>query len=126
MIGIMLVGHGSRLKDGNLIYERIAEMVREKTDFEVEVGYMKHGRSIKEAYENLVKKGVKKIVVVPLFLLPGLHVTEDIPIILRLKEGEAEGEKIDPVEEVEIIYTEPIGADNRLAEIVVDRVRRYL
>ncbi len=127
MIGVLLVGHGSRRKEGNTVYEKIAEIVKEKTGFTVEVGYMKHGKSIKDAYNSLAKKGVKKIIVVPLFLIPGLHVTEDIPIILGLKAGNIEpSEKIIPKKDVKIIYTEPIGTDFRLADIVVDKVYRHI
>lgn len=124
--GLILVGHGSRVPESMGIYEEIARKVASLSDYEVEVGYMKHGRpTITEALKGHIEKGLKRIVVVPLFLLPGLHVQEDIPILLGLREGESDefdGAPVAVPEDVEIIYANHIGADPRLAEVVLDRV----
>ncbi len=128
--GIVIVGHGSRTKESRGIYEEIARLTGQKSEHEVQVGYMKHGRpTLIEAVDNFVDTGVKKIIIVPLFLLPGLHVQEDIPILLGLKEGETPEFGYDRVkvpEDVEILYANHIGADERLADVVMDRIEDVL
>ncbi|MDI6654483.1 MAG: precorrin-8X methylmutase [Candidatus Hydrothermarchaeota archaeon] len=127
---IIIVGHGSRVKQSRGIYEEVARKVREKSGIEAQVGYMKHWNpTIAETINAVVEKGIKKIVIVPLFLLPGLHVTEDIPVLLGLKEGELPEfgyEKIRIPSDVEILYARHIGADDRLADVVLDRVKEVL
>lgn len=91
---------------------------------------MKHWKpTIAEAVNYFVEKGLKKIIVVPLFFVPGLHVTDDIPLLLGLKEGklpEFGYEKLRLPDDVKIVYARHIGADDRLAEMVVDRVREVM
>jgi len=126
---VLMVGHGSRLKETKEVYEEVGKLTGEKLDVPVKVAYMKHWEpSIYRAANSLISQGYKRIVVVPMFLLPGLHVTDDIPIILGLKEGSTEesDEIVEPPEDVEIIYTPHIGGDERLSEIVVDRVREHM
>lgn len=128
--GIVIVGHGSRTKESRGIYEEIARLAEEKSEYKVHVGYMKHGRpTLIEAVNGCVEEGVKRIIIVPLFLLPGLHVMEDIPILLGMKEGETPEFGYDRVkvpEDVEILYANHIGADERLADVVMDRVEDVL
>jgi sirohydrochlorin ferrochelatase len=135
-IGILLVGHGSRLPYGKDVVSRLAEMYKENSDYIVEVGFMNISQpSIPAAINNLAKEGVEKIIVTPVFLAHGVHTKQDIPHILGLDEGhehshghehghshheEEEQEKI--TFEGEIIYTEPLGADARLVDIIKDRV----
>ncbi|MFH1774643.1 MAG: precorrin-8X methylmutase [Methanobacteriota archaeon] len=115
---IIIVGHGSRVKQSKGIYEEVARKVREKSGIEAQAGYMKHWNpTITETINVVVEKGIKKIVIVPLFLLPGLHVTEDIPILLS---------RIKIPKGVEILYARHIGADDRLADVVLDRVKEVL
>lgn len=142
-IGVVLVGHGSRLPYGKDVVCQIAEMYRKDQDNLVEVGFMNMSKpSIPEAINMLAENGAEKIVVTPVFLAHGVHTTEDIPKILGLNKGDYEsnhsghshphGHNHDHEEEVkinfegEIIYTEPLGADKRIADIVKDRVNDAL
>lgn len=126
---VIVVGHGSRLPETKEVYEYTARLAGELLGMPAKAAYMKHWKpSIYEAVTQAIEAGYKRIVVVPLFLLPGLHVSEDIPIILGLKQGKTEESDriVEAPEDVEIIYTPNIGADRRLAEIVADRVREAL
>lgn len=141
-IGVVLVGHGSRLPYGKDVVSQIAEMYRKDQDNLVEVGFMNMSKpSIPEAINMLTENGAEKIVVTPVFLAHGVHTTEDIPRILGLNNGDDEtehgghshshGHNHDHEEvkinfEGEIIYTEPLGADKRIADIVKDRVKDAL
>ncbi|MEN6553362.1 MAG: sirohydrochlorin nickelochelatase [Methanobacterium sp.] len=139
-IGILLVGHGSRLPYGKDVVSQIAEMYKENSDYLVEVGFMNISKpSIPSAINKLSKEGVEKIIVTPVFLAHGVHTKQDIPHILGLDDGHEhshghdhghsheEEEKQEEIEfEGEIIYTEPLGADARLVDIIKERVASAL
>ncbi len=127
-----MVGHGSRLPYSKEFILKIAEKIKEKNIFPiVEVGLMEFNEpTIPQAIKNAIDKGAKKIIVVPVFLAHGIHTTRDIPKILGLIEDDGEEhhhhhhhhhEKINIPEDVEIIYREPLGADDRIVDIVIDR-----
>ena len=139
-IGILLVGHGSRLPYGKDVVSQLAEMYKENSNYLVEVGFMNISKpSIPSAINKLAKGGVEKIIVTPVFLAHGVHTKQDIPHILGLDNGhehshghdhghshEDEEEQEEIEFEGEIIYTEPLGADTRLVDIIKDRVASAL
>ncbi|WP_457615404.1 sirohydrochlorin nickelochelatase [Methanopyrus sp.] len=143
MVAVVLVGHGSRLPYSRQVVERIAEYVEEMGDFEtVEVGFMELCEpTIQEAVKKAAESGADKIVVVPVFLAHGVHTKRDIPKMLGL-EPEWDDEEDDhehhhhhhhhhrdytPVDvDAEIVYAEPLGADPRIAEIIIDRIKEAL
>ncbi|WP_456482033.1 sirohydrochlorin nickelochelatase [Methanopyrus sp.] len=143
MVAVVLVGHGSRLPYSRQVVEKIAEYVREMGDFEtVEVGFMELCEpTVQEAVKKAAESGVDKIVVVPVFLAHGVHTKRDIPKMLGLEpEWDNDEEDHDhhhhhhhhhrdytPVDvDAEIVYAEPLGADPRIAEIVIDRIKEAL
>ena len=140
-IGVLLVGHGSRLPFGKDVVSQIAEMYKAEEDYLVEVGFMNMSKpSIPEAINMLSENGAEKIIVTPVFLAHGVHTTEDIPRILGLKNDDHDGdhghshghghsheeEDVNIEFEGEIVYTEPLGADKRIADIIKDRVNDAL
>ncbi|OEC86590.1 MULTISPECIES: sirohydrochlorin nickelochelatase [Methanobacterium] len=139
-IGILLIGHGSRLPYGKDVVSQIAEMYKENSNYLVEVGFMNISKpSIPSAINKLSKEGVEKIIVTPVFLAHGVHTKQDIPHILGLDDGhehshghdhghshEEEEEQEEIEFEGEIIYTEPLGADARLVDIIKERVASAL
>lgn len=143
-VGVLLISHGSRLPYGEQVIKGVADLYREKTNYPVVVSYMNMSEpSIPAAINQLADKGVEKIIAIPVFLAHGVHTTQDIPKILRINnghdhddEGHSHGhghshdhqeEEIDEIRfEGEIIYTEPLGADRRIADIIADRVKDAL
>ncbi|MEN6329193.1 MAG: sirohydrochlorin nickelochelatase [Methanobacteriaceae archaeon] len=138
-VGVILVGHGSRLPYGKDVLSQLAEIYKENSDYHVEIGFMNMDQpSIPSSINKLANMGVKKIVVTPVFLADGVHTTQDIPRILGLDNGNEtmehghhhhhEHEHGD--EQVhfhgEIIYTKPLGADSRIVDIIKDRVDNAL
>ncbi len=144
MKALVLLGHGSRLPYSKQIVGDIAEKIKERNIYDVvEIGMMEFNEpTIPQAINKVIEKGAKKIIVVPVFLAHGNHTKRDIPTILgMLKEEEHEhhhnnngecghghhhhhhhhGEPMDLPEDVEIIYREPLGADDRIVDIVLDR-----
>jgi sirohydrochlorin cobalto/nickelchelatase len=146
-IGVLLVGHGSRLPHGKDVVSQIADIYGEQSPYLVEIGFMNMSKpSIPTAINKLARKGVEKIIVTPVFLAHGVHTKKDIPRILGLDNGQEEqknhnhpeghahphnhshhDEELEEIEfKGEIIYTEPLGADKRIADIIKDRVNNAL
>jgi sirohydrochlorin cobaltochelatase len=131
-IGILLIGHGSSLTQGNEVLHRLYEMYKKNSDYPVEVGFMNIEKpSIPTALNILAKKGVTKIIAVPLFLAHGLHTKQDIPYMLGLGKAREDAsyyhEKQEKIEfDGQIIYIEPIGVDRRIVDIIKDRVEDAL
>jgi sirohydrochlorin cobaltochelatase len=142
MEALVLVGHGSRLPYSKELLVKLAEKVKEKNIFPiVEIGMMEFNEpTIPQAVKKAIEQGAKKIIVVPVFLAHGIHTTRDIPRLLGLIDEDEhehehehshghhhhhhhhhEHEKLEIPEDVEIIYREPIGADDRIVDIIIDR-----
>lgn len=123
-VGLVLVGHGSELAQYRENLEKLAEILRAKSKFKVvEISFMiKNKPNITEAIGMAAKKGVRKVVLIPVFLAPGVHTEKDIPEILGLKKGE----QTLKIGELEIIYGKPIGPDRRLAEIIEEKALNAL
>ena len=137
MEALVLVGHGSRLPYSKELLVKLAEKIKEKNIFPiVEIGIMEFNEpTIPQAIKNAIEQGAKKIIVVPVFLAHGIHTKKDIPKLLGLIEDNGkehhhehhhhhhhhEHEKLEIPEDVEIIYREPIGADDRIVDIIIDR-----
>ena len=154
--GILLVGHGSRIPYNKNIIKKIREKYQEiMPDYNIEIGFMELVEpNIPTAFNKLKETGVNKIIVNPVFLAHGMHTKVDIPTILGLEpevkeepnghhhhehehhhehhhehghhhhhhHGEVEKVEFDG----EIIYTEPIGADDKIVDIVSEKVNKYL
>lgn len=116
---ILLAGHGSPKQDANNI-ETVAGLLHNmihpgcSADC-IGVAYLQFAKpDIMEAIIASVKEGAKKIIVHPYFLTSGMHVTKDIPEII----AEAKGK----YPEVEFVYTEPLGINSKLIQLVAERI----
>lgn len=120
MKGIIILAHGSRQKATEETLVKIVEMMKViVTDYEVEYGFMEFSeKSIEVGLDALVEKGIHDIVAVPYFLFDGIHIHEDIPELLEKYKEEHP--------EVSIKLGETLGADERLAQILADRVKAAL
>ena len=81
--GIVIVDHGSTRAESNQMLERVAalfgERFKEKHEI-VEAAHMEISEpSIATAYAKCVERGAQRVVVLPFFLGPGKHWTQDIP-----------------------------------------------
>jgi sirohydrochlorin ferrochelatase len=81
--GIIIVDHGSRRDESNLMLERVAQLFGQRFAERysiVEPAHMEMAEpSIATAYTRCVERGAERIVVAPFFLGPGKHWTQDIP-----------------------------------------------
>jgi precorrin-8X/cobalt-precorrin-8 methylmutase len=123
-IGLVLIGHGSKLAHNRENLVKIAEILRKKSRFKtVEISFMvRNTPTIPEAIENVVKLGIKKIVLVPAFLAAGVHTTQEIPELIGMKDKESQLS----ARGIELFYGEPIGADECVAVILEEKALKAL
>src|SRR5512139_583231 len=83
-VGLVLIGHGSKLPHNRENLEKLASILRKHAVFKVvEISFMvRDTPTIPEAIDAVAAKGVKKIVLVPAFLAPGVHTTQEIPELI--------------------------------------------
>ncbi len=123
-VGLILIGHGSKLPHNQENLERIAQIMRERSSFKiVEISFMMRNKpTIPEAIDAIAAKGVKRIVLVPAFLAPGVHTTQEIPEMIGVKDQESQLS----ARGIQLIYGEPIGADECIAVILEEKALQAL
>jgi sirohydrochlorin cobaltochelatase len=128
---MLIAGHGTeRNKNSRVAVERQAELIRDLKIFaEVRVAFMDEAPFIKGCWQNV---RTKNIVVVPFFISDGLHVAEDIPVLLgepdrvvkdRLAAGQPTWRNPTERDGKLIWYAPSVGTEPLLAEVILERVR---
>lgn len=120
MIGLIIVDHGSKEEESNLAFLAIvARFHRSHADYMVEPAHMQHASpSLLDAFDLLVKRGAKKIIIHPYFLLPGRHWKEDIPRLCQ--------EAHLKYPQVSWQLTQPLGEADQIIEVIAERVKETL
>ncbi|KAH7577324.1 hypothetical protein JRO89_XS01G0236200 [Xanthoceras sorbifolium] len=118
--GVIIVDHGSRRRESNLMLNEFVAMFRDKTGYPiVEPAHMELAEpSIKDAFSLCVQQGASRVIVSPFFLFPGRHWHQDIPSLT------AEAAKEHP--DVTYIVTAPLGLHELLVDVVNDRIEHCL
>jgi len=114
--GVVLIAHGSRREEANMEIRTLAQQVKDADRSGLyEVAFMQFGSpDLKEAVARLAAQGVQQVVVMPLFLITGNHVTQDIP---------AELAELRPqYPDVEFIMARHFAAHPALVQIIQDRI----
>lgn len=113
---LLLVDHGSRRAEANAVVEEIARAVRERSPgWTVEAAHMELAApDVAEGVRLCAERGAEELVVVPYFLGPGRHASEDIPRLVREAAAGRSG--------LALRFAEPLGAHPRLVDAVLDRV----
>ena len=137
--GILLVSHGSRLNYNKEFTTALFNKFNESSDYPANFGFMELCEpSIPMSINKLTSENdIDRLVVVPVFIAPGVHTTHDIPHILGLLEahehshghdhGHDHHHDLTPVEfDGEILYPQPIGADDILIDILARMVNDAL
>jgi sirohydrochlorin ferrochelatase len=116
MKGILILAHGSKRVETENIVESIAQKVRQKTGEKLVLpAYLQFSEvNLEKGINKLIEMGATDIKIMPMFLFDGVHVTEDIPNELVEIRQKNPGIKIE--------MTSHIGDDDRIADIVIDRV----
>jgi len=122
-IGILALGHGSRLPHNKEVVTEVAKAIVEKyPDTIVRTGFMNmNSPTMDEGLKAFENTGVTSIIAVPIFLAHGVHTTEDIPEILGVsRENRKRNVKING-NDVTMIYAEPLGSDPAIADLAYRR-----
>ena len=123
-VGLILIGHGSKLPHNRETLERLGDIIRSRGKFKtVEIAFMiRDTPTVNEAIDIAVDKGADRIVLVPAFLAPGVHTNEDIPGLIGVKEKEPQLK----AKGIHLVYGDPIGSDERIADILEEKAEKAL
>ena len=118
--GIVIIGHGSRLKSANDAVRKAVREIKARSRCKVvEPAYLQLCRpDLSGAVRRAVKAGCRQIIIVPFFLSLGNHVTKDIPAAIQ---REARIHK-----NIKFVYTKNIGQDPRILNILMDCITEAL
>lgn len=117
---ILLLGHGSPRKEANDSLVRTASMIKMVSGYDlVKAAFMEFGKpDIPTGVTQCIDEGAERIIFMPYFLYMGAHVSKDLPAEME------EAKKKYP--NVEMIMTEPLGEDPKLAEVAVKRIAQAI
>jgi len=114
---LILIDHGSVREEANRMLEEVVALARARHIYDVvELAHMELATpTLAEAFTSCVDQGAEMILVHPYFLSPGRHSRSDIPRMAREAAASHPG--------VQAVVSEPLGIDERLVDVVLDRVR---
>lgn len=116
---IILLGHGSRRAEANEGLLEVAQKVAALLDRPVTPAFMAHGKpGLPEAVREKALQGARKLIIMPLFLFSGMHVTVDI------HEEVAGVAREFP--DCEIIFSSALGADDMIASLASLRIKEAM
>lgn len=115
--GIIILGHGSRLKKANNIIGDIIKLVKKTLILGlVEPAYLQLScPSLSKSIKHLVSKNCQRIIIVPFFLFNGNHVSRDLPNMVRKEQLR--------YPDLDLLYTKNLAEKEKLGRIVIDRIR---
>lgn len=119
---IILLSHGSRLEKANediLKLSRLLQDSKQDNDMHVTAAFLQFASpSLTEAIHDAVQRGSTQVLVTPLFLTTGVHITEDIPQIIQSVSS--------LYQEVSIKQCNPLGSDEKLLPIIWERIQEQM
>jgi sirohydrochlorin ferrochelatase len=124
-IAVVLIGHGSKLPYDKEVLEELRGSLEMRGLFRaVKVAFLQlQSPSVEEVLRTLAQDGMKHIVAQPVFLADGVHTTVDIPKKLKTA---FEGAWENLGRDVKHIYAKPIGMDERIVDILRDRIKEAI
>jgi len=113
---ILLVDHGSRRPEANAQLEQLASLLRAKRPgWRIETAHLEISPpSVADALDACAAGGVREVFLHPFFLSPGRHTKEDLP---RLASEACERNP-----GLTVRVTEPLGVDDAMVAVVLDRI----
>lgn len=124
--GLLLIGHGSRGNKNKDMVMINAESLKEEFK-NVYIAFNEfNDPEIENALTEMEKDGIKEIVAIPMFVSPGGHTDEDLPEKLGIPEGGIEGSVCVNGREIPVMYTQPIGMEPGVSDILEGLVKPFL
>lgn len=114
---VVVAAHGSRAAAANDAHRALVQALADVVDATVSPGFLELAEpSIGGAIDLAVAGGARTVLVLPYFLHPGRHLTDDLPRIV----DEASQRHTDR----EIRLLASFGADPALTQVLAEQVRR--
>jgi sirohydrochlorin ferrochelatase len=117
MTGLILFAHGSPIDAANEAVRVVASRIRRLNIYDrVDASFLDSAPpNLPEAVGQMVTAGMTRVIVVPYFLVPGLHITRDLPRIVDELRGIYQA--------VGIEVAESLDGHPAVLEAVLDRAR---
>lgn len=118
MKAIIVVDHGSIVREANEMLGTVADLIQKMAgpDVIVRLAHMELAEpTIADAFRDCVAAGASDVVVFPYMLSPGRHSTTDIPRMVAQAAKEHPG--------VAYSVTPAFGVHEKLAEVVLERAQ---
>lgn len=114
---VILLGHGSIREPANVEVRVMWKMMQEQLpELDIRGSFVEVAEpTLEQTIDQAVSEGIERIVIVPMFLTRGNHLSNGIP---RILEGVRQ-----KYPEIQIDLTQHLGVDPLLAEIIKNRLR---
>jgi len=116
-LAVLLLGHGSIREQANTEVRAMWDMMKEQLpELEISGCFVEVAEpTLEQEIDRLASGGMQRIVIVPMFLTRGQHLSNGIPRILEVMRKKHTAVQID--------LTQHLGMDPLLAEIIKNRLR---
>ncbi|MEP9853170.1 sirohydrochlorin chelatase [Staphylococcus aureus] len=116
MRGVLYVSHGSRVDEATSEAVNFIELVKKQVDVPLqETCFLELTQpNLSQGFQRLVDKGATEISVIPVLLLSAGHYFKDIPKEIQLNQQK--------YPEIQVNYGKPLGVQQRLTEILHQRL----
>jgi len=121
--GALLIAHGSPMKHNSGLVNRTAGRLKDMGIKNVFVGFNEFNEpGIEESFAAMIDSGLDRIIVLPMFIASGVHIGEEIPEKLGLPGGSSKGVVKKRGREVTVFYTETLGLNPEMNDILVKKI----
>jgi len=119
----LLIGHGSSHSSQKEVIVKLADIIKEKRVFaDVYYAFMRvNDPPLRRVLRDIVKRGYRRVVAIPVFVSEGVHTAKDIPDALGIPRGSSHHKALVDGVEVDVYYAKPLGVDERIAEVIITR-----
>ncbi|MDO5853082.1 MAG: CbiX/SirB N-terminal domain-containing protein [Thermoplasmata archaeon] len=122
---VIVMGHGSRLPYNKEVVLLNAKRLEERGYGKVYYGFNEFDEpKIEDTIVRMMDEGAEEVIALPLFISLGKHLTMDVPGKLGIENFSDGGIVRRDGRDVEVKYAVPIGADPRLCDVLVEKLRR--
>lgn len=115
---VVLIDHGTTAPSSPSSLARLAAVLAGRAGVRVVTAHLVGEPSLVDAVGRTAAEGAERVIILPCFLADGHHTRHTLPDLLN------EAKRLHPA--VEFHLAEPLGIDDRLAAILMDRLRPYL
>jgi sirohydrochlorin ferrochelatase len=117
---IVLFAHGSRVEEANAGVRELAREVERRGPYRyVRPSFLELAPpDLASAVHEAAAAGFKRIVVIPYFLTPGLHLRRDLPTMVRSEKRR--------FPELEIVVGQPLEGHPLMASMILERIHDAL